>query len=327
MPFRPPLRMMHPYLIRLGVAVAVAASACVASAAQVCVTMGNGGGRVAGIQVDITWDSACMTATAGRASSAGCAANPATRKQVSSRILSPASLRAMFLALDNVDPIADGQLFCCAFSEPKAGCCGLQLSRLIASDPSGTRINDPNVTFEATLDGVPCAVLGVGGGTSRAPAARAPLRRDEPATTAELGTTDTQARVPAEQPPAPADPAGAVPAAPATPARPEPEPREAGAEVGEAARPEAGVPGAEAVAQAPELAEAAPQATPAAATPTTPTPEAAADETPAPRSPTVEAAPAAATATVAVTQTPTQALPTFTPTRGGFLSGCQSRRQ
>jgi hypothetical protein len=316
-------RVVHGTMLTAAAAFTLGLVAGPGRAAQVCVLMDNSGYQVAGMQVDLTWDNTCMQAsTSGTGSAGQCVAHPSTGKTVSSRVNGP-SLRAIFFSTDNVDPIPDGELFCCTFTQPARPCCGLQLSKLITSDPTGRRLGDPGIQFIATVAGEACAQLGVAGGTSSAPAARG-LEPRQPAAQAPVVESgpgqgappqqQAQQEPPAQQAPAAKAPPIGVP--PPTLPREAPAAREEGAEI--AAQPEGQAEAGAAVAGAARVPEAAPEDVAAAPAAGTATATVAAAEA-------AVSTPAAAAATstpVRPTNTPTQPLPTATPTARGFLSGC-----
>jgi hypothetical protein len=137
---------------------------------QLCVGIDSGGEKVAGTQNDLVWDAACASLKAG-----SCAAVPDSKKPLHGN--TPANLqstyRALVFALDNVDPIRDGKLYCCEFELKSStdACCAVRLDRLGASDPVGTALK---------MTGNPeklCLVSGVAapaGGPPPAPPAAAP---------------------------------------------------------------------------------------------------------------------------------------------------------
>ena len=106
---------------------------------KVCLGLDAGGQKVAGTQNDLIWDSSCASLKAST-----CAAVPDAKKPLHGN--TPANLqstyRALVFALDNVDPIRDGKLYCCEFDMKGAGdgCCAVRLDRLAASDPVGTAV-------------------------------------------------------------------------------------------------------------------------------------------------------------------------------------------
>jgi len=130
--------------------------------AHVCVGLDSTGQKVAGTQNDLVWDAACANLKKD-----SCAAIPDAKKPLHGN--SPPSLpntyRALVFALDNVDPIRDGALYCCDFEiTKKVDCCSIKLDRLGASDPVGNA---------QTTTGVP-AQLCLGGGAAPAAAAEQP---------------------------------------------------------------------------------------------------------------------------------------------------------
>lgn len=131
-------------------------------AVRVCVGLDSTGQKVAGTQNDLVWDGSCANIK-----KESCAAIPDAKKPLHGNV--PPSLqntyRALVFALDNVDPIRDGALYCCDFEiTKKVDCCSIKFDRLGASDPSGNA--------QATT-GVP-PQLCLGGGAAPAAAAEKP---------------------------------------------------------------------------------------------------------------------------------------------------------
>jgi len=132
-----------------------------AGAVRVCVGLDSGGEQVAGTQNDLIWDGQCA-----KLKPDSCAAVPDSKKPLHGN--TPASLqntyRALVFALDNVDPIRDGMLYCCDFEiTGSAPCCPVRFDRLGASDPHGNA---------QTTKGEPPQVCLVSG---KAPAPGAPV--------------------------------------------------------------------------------------------------------------------------------------------------------
>src|SRR5215470_2711062 len=134
---------------------------------KLCVGLDAGGQKVAGTQNDLIWDASCSNLKAN-----SCAAVPDSKKPLHGN--TPANLqstyRALVFALDNVDPIRDGKLYCCEFELKGTGdgCCAVRFDRLGASDPVGTAL---------TTTGNPeklCLVSGAAPAGAAAPAAAAP---------------------------------------------------------------------------------------------------------------------------------------------------------
>lgn len=188
-------------------------SSSAGGAANVCVYMTDSGDEVAGVQMDLSWDASCMGAASG-GSRPKCRANADTGKTVQSASRGPSSLRAIMLSFDNVDPIPDGELFCCEFvlSNPAAAC-NVSIGGLIASTPQGQR-----TTANVRAGSAPRPVAPSGGGVPEAPQVAAPQApaapepqapaANQPASGA--GTTDTAA---ADAAPAGGAPGAAAPAA------------------------------------------------------------------------------------------------------------------
>jgi hypothetical protein len=137
-------------------------------AARVCVGVNSGGEKVAGTQNDLVWDGSCA-----RLKTDSCQAVPEAKKPLHGNAPAnqPNTYRALVFALDNVDPVRDGALYCCDF-ELTAGseCCAIKLDRLGVSDPVGKALSataQPASLCLATGAAAPAGAL-------PAPAAAAP---------------------------------------------------------------------------------------------------------------------------------------------------------
>ena len=109
-----------------------------AGSIHVCVGLDSGGQKVAGTQNDLIWDGSCAALKAG-----SCAAIPDAKKPLHGNTppTLPNTYRALVFALDNVDPIRDGALYCCDFElTAKPDCCSIKFDRLGVSDPVGTAL-------------------------------------------------------------------------------------------------------------------------------------------------------------------------------------------
>jgi hypothetical protein len=106
---------------------------------KLCVGVESGGQKVAGTQNDLIWDGSCANLKAST-----CAAVPEAKKPLHGNIPAntTSTYRALVFALDNVDPMHDGPLYCCEFemTGPGDGCCAVRFDRLGASDPVGTSL-------------------------------------------------------------------------------------------------------------------------------------------------------------------------------------------
>jgi hypothetical protein len=176
-----------------------------AGSIDLCVTMSGGEEAVGGLQLDLTWDGACMTGVHAEGTAAQCASNPATRKNVSTAFPPGTQnlMRAIFFSISDLRPIPDGQLFCCSFTPAAAQanpCCSVNIGNLILSPPGGGgrlyASQLPDISIEAQVNGISCAAAVPGGSPSN------PVRPPAPAAIA--------------QPPLVSEPA--APAAPAAPA-------------------------------------------------------------------------------------------------------------
>jgi len=125
---------------------------------DVCVAMAGSNGQVGGLQMDLTWDSACMTAVRVAGSTAQCTSNPSTGKSVQTALHSGAQMRALFLSVSDTSPVPDGELFCCRFAVALSeadSCCSINVTNLILAGPAG-RIYDPSITVQASVGGAAC---------------------------------------------------------------------------------------------------------------------------------------------------------------------------
>jgi hypothetical protein len=125
---------------------------------DVCVAMAGSNGEVGGLQMDLSWDSACMTAEQVTGTAAQCASNPSTGKRVQTALFSDTQMRVVFLSVSDESPVPDGELFCCRFAvaPSQAGsCCSINVTDLILASPTG-RIYDPSVTVQASVGGAAC---------------------------------------------------------------------------------------------------------------------------------------------------------------------------
>lgn len=127
--------------------------------ANVCVWMSGGNNQVAGVQMDVTWDPQCMLPASG-GTRPKCRSNPDTGKTVQSALRGGSTLRAIMISFSDVEPIPDGELFCCEFrivDNPKGSSCGLSFSNVIASTPRGERT-------DARIDSGRAGGVRIGGG-------------------------------------------------------------------------------------------------------------------------------------------------------------------
>jgi hypothetical protein len=127
---------------------------------DVCVAMAGGNARVGGLQIDLTWDSACMTVARTGGAATQCASNPSTGKSVETALLSDAQMRAIFLSVSDTSPVPDGELFCCKFAVAPGAqadpCCSIDVTNLILAGPTGHRLYDPTITVQASVGGTAC---------------------------------------------------------------------------------------------------------------------------------------------------------------------------
>jgi hypothetical protein len=106
----------------------------------VCIMIASNGNKVAGIQNNLSWDGTCATMT----DPPNCYPIGSHGKQVKPDLAHQAdfTVKVLVLALDNVDPIPDGPLYCCDFEgEADPGqCCPITVVGAAASDPSGGKL-------------------------------------------------------------------------------------------------------------------------------------------------------------------------------------------
>ncbi|MGE3497521.1 MAG: hypothetical protein AB7N53_06465 [Candidatus Binatia bacterium] len=122
----------------LGADITMQATKSDGGAVRLCVGLNSSGEKVAGTQNDLVWDGSCA-----RLKSDSCAAVPDAKKPLHGNVPANAqnTYRALVFALDNVDPIRDGALYCCDFELTAAAeCCAVKLDRLGASDPVGNAL-------------------------------------------------------------------------------------------------------------------------------------------------------------------------------------------
>jgi hypothetical protein len=123
----------------VGVVSLQATSAVAATAgetADLCVVLNSGGAQVAGTQNDLVWDGSCATLSSATA----CRVNQATGKSLNGSLaLGDSTYRALVLSFSDVDPIPDGQLYCCTFTVDAmpGNCCAVSVVNTGASDPRG----------------------------------------------------------------------------------------------------------------------------------------------------------------------------------------------
>jgi hypothetical protein len=129
---------------------------------DVCIAMAGGNGKASGLQMDLSWDSACMTAARAGGNAAQCTSNPSTGKGVETNLLPDAQMRVLFLSVSDTSPVPDGELFCCTFTvvPSQAGsCCSVNIGNLILADAHGRRVYPPGITVQASVDGAVCELL------------------------------------------------------------------------------------------------------------------------------------------------------------------------
>jgi hypothetical protein len=275
---------------------------------DVCVLMTGSSGQVGGLQLDLHWDPACMTAQQTGSTSVQCASNPATGKNVQTKLFADqATMRAMFFSISDTSPIPDNsELFCCKFTMASSranSCCTASIGNLILSGPSGGRVYDSSISVQALVGNVPCTDSGPSGSPSN------PARPPAPSSLGAPAPSSLGAPAPVIDAPGAAAPSSGGGAAGSRPSAGVGVPAAVGAPAGVGAPAAVGVDTGLEPAPLPTEAVAptapATQATPPAATPRTATPQRTLAPTPAltPK-PQGTATAASATPPQSSTQTP-----------------------
>lgn len=269
--------------------------------AVVCLHLDTEGQEIAGVQNEIVWDESCAQmvgrcrATGSHGKTLNSARPPGTT----------GVLRAFLLSFSDVDPIPDGELYCCEFStrlsQPGASC-ALRLQNVLGSDPSGRPISLAVRHGRICLGECP-GTAGAGAlrpregfaGGIEEPAARAPAERPQEAPSSRPRPEAEVARAPArpaapvsaEAPEAEIEPQAAAAFEPSTPA-----PAAGGEPAQVQARTQESTPGESPAAAAPTEA-AAPVQSPqqAAASPAPEQPEPTRAASPAVKKPTAPPTP------------------------------------
>jgi MYXO-CTERM domain-containing protein len=128
----------------------------------VCVTLDAAGQSIAGTQNDLVWDGECATLTKGSCQVA------APRKQLNDAFPAGSSftMRAFVLALDNLEPIPSGNLYCCNFISElsSSGSCPIRITNALAADPSGKAVQVTAQGGSIRFTGAGSGGGGTGGG-------------------------------------------------------------------------------------------------------------------------------------------------------------------
>ena len=146
-------------------------------AVRVCVGLDSTGQKIAGTQNDLVWDGSCAALKAN-----SCTAVPDAKKPLHGNTPPnlPNTYRALVFALDNVDPIRDGALYCCDFEmTANPECCNIKFDRLGISDPVGTALQ---------VSGKPAALCLNTGAAAAAAGAAAPAAAAAPPPSEPSGT-------------------------------------------------------------------------------------------------------------------------------------------
>lgn len=111
-----------------------------AGKARVCVGLDAQGVEVAGTQNDLQFDTTCAALD-----KVDCVVSEHHGKTLHGSIPAsqPNSFRSLVFALDNVDPMAEGEVYCCDFTIKGEGdgCCAVTMGRLGISDPQGVALD------------------------------------------------------------------------------------------------------------------------------------------------------------------------------------------
>lgn len=148
------LALLAPQLADAGVKL-TASAATVAhpgDTAEICIALDSGGAAVAGTQNDLVWDGSCATLP----SDASCEAVAVGGQTLFGKLVafSDFTYRALILSLDDVEPIDDGDLYCCSFTaEAEAGqCCAIEITGAQAADPDGRALDTSESPGQLCVD-------------------------------------------------------------------------------------------------------------------------------------------------------------------------------
>jgi hypothetical protein len=107
---------------------------------RICVGLDAQGVDVAGTQNDLRFDPTCAALD-----KADCVVSEHHGKTLHGSIPAsdPTSFRSLVFALDNVDPMSEGEVYCCDFTIKNEGdgCCAVTMGRLGISDPQGVALD------------------------------------------------------------------------------------------------------------------------------------------------------------------------------------------
>ncbi|GBD27546.1 hypothetical protein HRbin30_02897 [bacterium HR30] len=124
---------------------------------DVCVFLDGNDGTVSGLQVDLTWDSSCLSIDRSSGDQAACVMNPETgRSTFQTRVLASDRMRALMVSLHDTSPMPAtvNQLFCCQFRVSAAAggrTCGVTPANVVLSDPRGQRLRFTGVGGSITV--------------------------------------------------------------------------------------------------------------------------------------------------------------------------------
>lgn len=117
------------------------ATAVQGQSSKICVSLEDGENEIAGLQTNLVWDDTCMTPSDARRL---CKANAASGKSVQTALQGRGVLKAIVISFSDVNPIPDGEVFCCEFlaiGGEGQRCLGVRMENIIGSTDKGMRID------------------------------------------------------------------------------------------------------------------------------------------------------------------------------------------
>jgi hypothetical protein len=122
----------------------------------VCVRLENDGRDVAGVQSELAWDPYCATFVEG-----SCVARAPGKDIFYADLPGASSIRIFALSLSNIDPIADGDVYCCDFTAGEIAadmCCPVFIRNALGADAQGAQVSVQTSGGEICAAGhPPCA--------------------------------------------------------------------------------------------------------------------------------------------------------------------------
>ena len=151
------------------------------SSCDVCVSLAQNQGDVSGIQMDLNWQSSCLTMRTQGGGEGLCVVDPGTNRDTFKTKIQGDSLRVITLSISDTSPMpaSVGSLFCCTFLVPDttASSCVMSITNAIASDPHGQRIPLTAVAGSVAVSSGPSRGPGASatGGAPRPPGGSTPV--------------------------------------------------------------------------------------------------------------------------------------------------------